>query len=121
MSRNSSLAPPELVEASGYVASAPPKNVYNSVLTWCTRNDDPDPFIDLQFTSPMLLTMMATTGTNSVNPSNRLGTYYVTNFTLEYSSPQNSSLMEFYPSTSGTEDLDEKKVREKLLEVIKVC
>ena len=57
-----------------------------------------DPYIDMQFTSPILITMIASTGTVLVRPGG-LQRYYVTNFTLEYSPAENSSTLNFYTST----------------------
>lgn len=110
LSKNKTLAPLELVKASSSRQANPPANVYDSVSTWCTTDDDSDPFIDLQFTSPVLVTMMATTGTNRARGINLLGTYYITNFTLEYSSVVNSSLTSFYSSAPGAIGLDNRNV-----------
>lgn len=102
VSNNRTLAPLELVQASNSLdrIQASATRIYDSILTWCTDNDDPDPYIDLQFTSPILISMMMSTGT--ILPDGRrprLGVYYITTFTLEYSPPDSSSMLKYYTST----------------------
>ncbi len=104
LSNNRTLAPLDLIRASysleGIQTSA--RRIYNSILTWCTDDDDPNPYIDLQFTSPILVTMMVSTGSTILNPARRrprLGVYFITNFTLEYSPPDDSSMLNYYTST----------------------
>ena len=97
------LAPPEMVQASRSLESigAMAANVYSSgTATWCTDNNDPDPYVDLQFTSPVLITMMLTRGSTGLLSSCLFSRsrYYVTNFTLEYSPLDNSSELNYYIS-----------------------
>ena len=103
---NRTLAPPDLVEASNSLDNigAGATNIYNinSGATWCTDNSDHDPYIDMQFTSPVLISTMLSRGSTllSINAfSCSLRMYHVTNFTLEYSLPDNSSMLNYYTST----------------------
>ena len=60
--------------------------------TWCTDNDDPDPYVELGFTSSVLITAMISGGRiGFTTVSLSLGTFYVTNFTLEYSHSANTN------------------------------
>ena len=92
-----------MVQASRSDTSAA-TNVYSSgTATWCTNNNDPDPYIDLLFTSPVLITMMLTRGSTGFTQDRlslqcSIRQYYVTNFTLEYSPPDNSSVLNYYTS-----------------------
>ena len=81
--------------------------MYDSVTTWCTHSRDPDPYIDMEFTSPVLITMMISSG--SVLSQRQ---YYVTNFTLEYSPPNNSSVLDYYLSTDGSAETGSVMVSE---------
>ena len=108
LTRNRTLAPPELAQASTFlIASLPPSKVYDSVLTWCTTNQDADPYIEMQFTSPVLVTMMISSGSII---GQRI--YYVTNFTLEYSPPNNSSVLDYYQCTDDSAETGSEKVSE---------
>jgi hypothetical protein len=85
-------------------------NVYSpspDTATWCTNNRDPDPYIDLQFTSPLLISKMLTRG---YTPTCSLRQYHVTNFTLEYSPPDNSSVLNYYTSTDESGTSSESKM-----------
>ena len=114
LSCNTTLAPPELVQASSSLPYMPPSEVYNTLSTWCANDSDFNPYIDMQFTSPVLLTTIITSGTILVN-QDELEIYYVTNFTLEYSPPENTSLLNFY-SVSG-----ERMVRDNLSIYYEYC
>ena len=59
----------------------------------------------MEFTEPLLISMMLTTGSTIVGT--KVGIYYVTNFTLEYSSPNNASNLNYY---TESEETDSKKV-----------
>ena len=100
LSNNRTLAPLELVQASSSIEASATR-IYDSIFTWCTTDSDPDPYIDLQFTSPILISMMISTGTILINQilRLRLEVYYITNFTLEYSPPDSSSMLKYYTST----------------------
>ena len=63
----------------------------------------------MQFTSPVLITMMISSG--SVIGQGR---YYITNFTLEYSPPNNSSVLSYYLSTDDSAEMESEKVSEIL-------
>lgn len=91
-----------MVQASGSVNSigARATRIYDSITTWCTNDDDPDPYIDMQFTSPILVTMMISTGSTFINPADSLGIYYISNFTLEHSPPDNSSMLNYYNTST---------------------
>ena len=128
LSNNRTLAPLNMVQASNSlergrdIITADATDVYSSgTSTWCTDNGDPDPYIDLQFTSPVLISKMLTRGYTRLRIAGLLCSirlYYVTEFTLEYSPPDNSSVLNYYTSTdeSGTpsEDKMVSRLREKL-------
>ena len=77
-------------------------NVYNFgfgaqyIDTWCTTGSDPDPYVDLELTSPVLITKILLSGRN-----NSLGSYFVTNFTLQYSPPNNTTVLSYYTTDTG--------------------
>ena len=118
MSRNRTLAPPELARASSTLTrqNTPASKVYDSVVTWCTNNTDMDPYIDMEFTSPVLITTMISSGSTiiqtSFNGLIRLGVYYVTNFTLEHSPPDNSSVLSYYRPIDESAEIGRKLVSE---------
>ena len=110
LSNNRTLAPLDMVQASNSLEGGEAENVYSSgTSTWCTSSRDPNPYIDLQFTSPVLISRMLTRGFTRLRIGSGTTTfsikrYYVTNFTLEYSSLDNSSILNYYTTTdeSGT-------------------
>ena len=102
-SDNRTLAPVELVQASHDLDGREAKRIYDYFETWCTDSDDSDPYIDMEFTEPILITMMISSGT-ILNSMSRLRMFYVTNFTLEYSPLGNSSFLTYYTSTAESED-----------------
>ena len=116
LSQNRTLAPFELIQVSKELPGPiEATKVYNfgenaRIDTWCTDNNDPDPHVELGFTSPVLITAMISGGRIGLtifNSSLSLGTFYVTNFTLEYSYSTNtndSSDWTFYT----TKDLETK-------------
>ena len=61
---------------------------------WCTNNDAINPYILLNFTSPVVITGLVSGGYNT---SSRIS--YVTKFTIEYSTPLHPDNFTFY-STS---------------------
>ena len=65
--------------------------------TWCTSDRDPDPYIDLELTSPVLITKILLSGRN-----NSLGSYFVTNFTLEYSPANDTTVLSYYTTDTGS-------------------
>jgi hypothetical protein len=96
-------------------------NIYSSgTSTWCTDNTDSEPYIDLQFTSPVLISKMLTRGFTWLTPPILsspvclLRRYYVTNFTLEYSPPDNSSILNYYTSTDESGTSSENKTVRKI-------
>lgn len=104
ISRNRSLAPLSLVEASGQVSTLPKENVYNfahagsGVSSWCVSENNPERYIVLGFTSPVLITALLSSGRSSA-----LYVYYVTNFTLEYAlTPGDSANFTYYLDESNS-------------------
>lgn len=94
-----------MVQASNSFEGGEAENVYSSgTSTWCTSSRDPNPYIELQFTSPVLISRMLTRGYTWLRPPIQtfpacsLRRYYVTNFTLEHSPPDNSSVLNYYTS-----------------------
>ena len=104
LSNNRTLAPLDMVQASKSLDNigASATRIYSSGATWCTDNNDPNPYIDLQFTSPVLISMMLSRGSigtrlnTGIIPSCSLRMFHVTNFTLEYSTPDNLSVLNYY-------------------------
>lgn len=122
LSNNRTLAPPEMVQASnsleggGDIIVADATDVYGSgTSSWCTDNNDPDPYIDLQFTSPVLISRMLTRGFTRLRIviSCSIRRYYVTNFTLEYSPLDNSSALRYYTINQSANSSENKMVRDK--------
>lgn len=108
LTHNRTLAPRRLVQASDFLTTLTrASRVYDSGITWCTYDRDVDPYVDMEFTSPVLITMMISSG--SVFNQNR---YYVTNFTLEYSPPNNSSMLNYYLSADDSVENGSVKVSE---------
>ena len=104
LSNNRTLAPPEMVQASNSLVGGDATDVYGSGTSlWCTDNNDPDPYIDLQFISPVLISRMLTRGFTRLRifTSCSIRRYYVTNFTLEYSPLDNSSLLRYYTTNQS--------------------
>ena len=104
ISQNRSLAPLSLVEASGQVSSGPKEYVYNFAYagseesTWCLFETNPERYIVLGFTSPVLITALLSSGRSSA-----LYVYYVTNFTLEYAlTPGDSANFMYYLDESNS-------------------
>ena len=92
-----------MVTASRQLSSGPATDVYNfgyerssSIDTWCTFTSDPDPYVDMTLTSPVLITQILSSGRTSVSSS-----FYVTNFTLEYSPPNDISILNHYTTETG--------------------
>ena len=123
LSNNRALAPLDMIQASNSLEGgfediivADATDVYSSgTSTWCTDNRDPDPYIDLQFTSPVLISRMLTRGFTRLRiaVTCSIRRYYVTNFTLEYSPPGNSSVLNYYTSTDESETPSESKMVSK--------
>lgn len=101
---NRTLAPPERVTSSYYTLSYPARLAYNFgygegeyIGTWCsTRASDPDPYVEMELTSPVLITQILFSGRTST-----LGTFHATNLTLEYSPPDNKTVLNYYTAESG--------------------
>ena len=111
LSNNRTLAPLDMVQTSESLEGGEAENVYSSgTSTWCTDDRDPDPYIDLQFTSPVLISRMLTRGYTWLSPGCSLLRYYVTNFTLEHSPPDNSSVLNDYTSVDSAATPDNKIV-----------
>ena len=86
-----------------YSAGGQVTNVYNfgfgaryGIDMWCTTDSDPDPYVELELTSPVLITKILLSGRN-----NSLGSYFVTNFTIEYSPPNNTTALSYYTTDTG--------------------
>ena len=111
LSRNRTLAPLSMVTVSNddiIGRSDTAHDIYNfgydgvSIYTWCTDTNDVDPYVEMGFSSPVLITAMLSSGRISHSTiTNSLGMFYVSNFTLEYSPLNNSSLLAFYRTESG--------------------
>ncbi len=116
LSNNRTLAPLDMIQASNSledIITADATDVYSSgTTTWCTDNRDNDPYIDLQFTSPVLISRMLTRGYTRLRViiTCSIRRYYVTNFTLEYSPPDNSSVLNYYTSTDESAASSESKM-----------
>lgn len=91
-----------MVRASRDIAGGRVTDVYNFgfgakfIDTWCTFDTDADPYVDLELASPVLITKILLSGRN-----NSLGSYFVTNFTLEYSPPNNTTVLIYYTTDTG--------------------
>ena len=87
-------------DAFGYPAT----NIYNFgygedeyIDTWCTtRASDPDPYVELELTSPVLITQILFSGRTST-----FGPLHATNLTLEYSPPDNITILKYYTTEAG--------------------
>lgn len=112
ISRDPSITPPGLITASNSLTSpnSPPANVLNfgyngdDFRTWCTDTNDPNPYIVIRFSSPVVITSFISCGTTDFAFS-VLDHFHVTNFTLEYQ--LNNSQYEFYKTE---DDLADRKV-----------
>ena len=95
-----------MIRSSGASSGYPATYIYNFgyeddtfFKTWCTLDFlAPDPFIEMELTSPVLITQILFSGR-----SDRSGSYYVTNLTLEYSPPDNATVLSYY--TTETESI----------------
>ncbi len=71
------------------VLEAPAEKVlyfgYNGddLYTWCSDIDDDDPYVTIHFSQPVFITSFLSSGSTDY-ASETLDTFYVTNFTLEY-------------------------------------
>ena len=94
------LLPVSSISASSSVSVSPATDVVNFGIkefdVWCAYNDAIDPYILLDFTSPVMITGLVSGGYNTDTR-----TSYVTEFTIEYSTQLNPDNFTFY-STSGT-------------------
>ena len=110
-----------MISASGDRPSIyPATNVYNFGFngdssffrTWCTVDFDSDhPYIDMRFTSPVLITDIICSGTNTLRTrTSTVSTstftvavyYYVTNFTIEFSPPDDNTNLTYYTTEEGS-------------------
>ena len=65
--------------------------------TWCTtRASDNDRYVEMELTSPVLITQILFSGTTST-----LGLFHATNLTLEYSPLDNETIFNYYTTESG--------------------
>ena len=86
-----------------FISFGPATDVYNfgyegsgGIDTWCTSTSDPDSYVDMALRSPVLITQILSSGSSSGSSS-----YYVTNFTLEYSPPNNITVLNHYTTETG--------------------
>ena len=115
---NRTLAPLDMITASGDQSIYPATDVYNFGFngtdlffnTWCTVDFDSDhPFIEMELTSPVLITSIVCSGTTSLRSRQTTTTlttlrpvyYYVTNFTIEFSPPDNTTTLSYYTTEEG--------------------
>ena len=101
---NRALAPLGRVTSSNDAFGFPATDIYNFgfgedeyIDTWCTtRASDPDPYVELELTSPVLITQILFSGRTST-----FGPFHATNLTLEYSPPDNNTILNYYTTESG--------------------
>ena len=100
---NRTLAPLVRVTASDYAFGYPATDVYNFgygegeyIDTWCTTESDGDPHIEMELTSPVLITQILFSGRTGT-----AGLFYATNLTLEYSPIGNNTTLHFYTTETG--------------------
>ena len=104
LSLNRTLAPLGRVTSSNYAFGYPTTDIYNFgygedeyIDTWCTtRASDPDPYVELELTSPVLITQILFSGRTST-----FGPLHATNLTLEYSPPDNITILNYYTTEAG--------------------
>ena len=120
VSRNTTITPPQLITASYFLPnpSAPPANVLNfgynenDFQSWCTDTNDPNPYIIIPFSIPVVITSFISSGSTDFSFT-VLDTFHVTNFTLEFA--HNSSDGFRYYKTD--EDTD-RKVGASLIRIV---
>ena len=101
---NRTLAPLERVTSSNDAFGYPATSIYHFgygegeyIDTWCsTAESDPDPYIEMELTSPVLITQILFSGRTGTT-----GLFHATNLTLEYSSPDNETILNYYTTESG--------------------
>ena len=104
LSLNRTLAPLGGVASSYESTFYPATNIYHFgygegeyIDTWCSiAESDPDPYIEMELTSPVLITQILFSGRTST-----LGIFHATNLTLEYSLPGNKTVLNYYTTESG--------------------
>ena len=104
LSLKRTLAPLGRVTSSNDASGYPATDVYNFgygegeyIDTWCTfREIDPDPYIELELTSPVLITQILFSGTTNI----LFGPLHATNLTLEYS-PPDITILKYYTTEAG--------------------
>ena len=102
---NRTLAPLGGVTSSNDASGYPATDIYNFgygegeyIDTWCTtRARDPNPYIELDLTSPVLITQILFSGTTNI----LYGPLHATNLTLEYSPPDNITIFNYYTTEAG--------------------
>ena len=103
LSLNRTLAPLQMVLASDDTISYAETDIYNFgfnngyLETWCTTDNDPNPYIEMGLTSPVLITQILSSGRTTPTES-----YYVTNFTIEYSPLNDTAAFNYYTTESGS-------------------
>lgn len=104
LSLNRTLAPLGGVTSSDDAFGYPATYIYHFgygedeyIDTWCTTAEsDPNPYIEMELTSPVLITQILFSGRTST-----LGIFHATNLTLEYSPPGNKTVLNYYTTESG--------------------
>ena len=104
------LLPATSISASSSVSVYPATDVVNFGINefdvWCTYNYAIDPYILLDFTSPVMITGLVSGGYNTDTR-----TSYVTKFTVEYSTPLHPDNFTFY----STSRMDGMPVRNDII------
>ena len=95
-SLNRTLAPLDMVTASDDTSNFGYEDG-RFFKTWCTTDFDPDPFIEMELTSPVLITQILFSGSSTLS-----GSYHVTNLTLEYSPSNSSTVLSYYTTETGS-------------------
>ena len=93
-----------MINASGYsFSSYHATDLYNFgherdayFNTWCTTNASLNPYVEMELTSPVLITHILTSGRATPTDS-----FFVTNFTLEYSLPNDPTNLSYYLTETG--------------------
>ena len=101
---NRTLAPLGRVTASNDAFGYPANYIYHFgygegeyIDTWCTNAEsDRDPHIEMELTSPVLITQILFSGRTGTS-----GLFHATNLTLEYSPPDNKTILNYYTTESG--------------------
>ncbi len=109
ISRNEVITPPDMVEASyetPIVLESPAEKVLyfgyngNDLYTWCSDTDDDDPYVIIRFSQPVFITSFLSSG-STYFIFDTLDTFYVTNFTMEYTNTSGDGDFIHYTTFGG--------------------